>query len=67
MAKRRSQLLDILYSSGPAAAVLQAASKNRDRGLTSELRYPFLAIVGQQEMKFPSNHFLCFLVYNHLV
>lgn len=51
MAKRKSQLLDILYSSGPAAAVLQAASKQKDRGLASELRYPFLAIVGQQEMK----------------
>ncbi|MCB9107580.1 MAG: magnesium chelatase [Anaerolineales bacterium] len=51
MAKRRSQLLEILYSSGPAAAVLKSAAKHRDRGLASELRYPFLAIVGQTEMK----------------
>lgn len=51
MTKRRSQLLDILYSSGPVAAVLNAAKKGSDRGLASELRYPFLAIVGQTEMK----------------
>lgn len=51
MTKRRSQLLDILYSSGPVAAVLSAAQKGTDRGLASELRYPFLAIVGQTEMK----------------
>ena len=52
MAKRTSQLLDILYSSGLAATVVRAAAKHRhDRGLASELRYPFLAIVGQAEMK----------------
>lgn len=51
MTKRRSQLLDILYSSGPVAAVISAAQKGSDRGLASELRYPFLAIVGQTEMK----------------
>jgi magnesium chelatase subunit I len=52
MAKRKSQLLEILYSNGPAAAVLQAVTKSRaDRGLAAELRYPFLAIVGQTEMK----------------
>jgi magnesium chelatase subunit I len=51
MAKRKSQLLEILYSSGPAPAVLSSAAKHRDRGLASELRYPFLAIVGQTEMK----------------
>jgi len=51
MAKRRSQLLEILYSKGPAAAILQSAAKDRDRGLASNLRYPFLAIVGQSEMK----------------
>lgn len=51
MAKRRSQLLDILYSSGPAAAVLQSAKKEADRGLADNLRYPFLAIVGQSELK----------------
>jgi magnesium chelatase subunit I len=51
MAKRKSQLLDILYSSGPAAAVLQAAKRHADRGQASSLRFPFLAIVGQSEMK----------------
>ncbi len=51
MTKRKSQLLEILYSSGPAAAVLKSASKHQDRGLASDLRYPFLAIVGQAEMK----------------
>ena len=51
MTKRRSQLLDILYSAGPVAAVLQSAARHRDRGLASELRYPFLAIVAQAEMK----------------
>jgi magnesium chelatase subunit I len=51
MTKRKSQLLEILYSSGPVAAVLQSAAKSQDRGLASNLRYPFLAIVGQTEMK----------------
>lgn len=52
MSKRRSQLLDILYSSGPAASVMKSAAEHRfDRGLASDLRFPFLAIVGQQEMK----------------
>ncbi len=51
MAQRRSQLLEILRSSGPAAAVLKSAAKAADRGLASNLRYPFLAIVGQNETK----------------
>lgn len=51
MAKRKSQLLDILYAKGPAAAVMKSVARHRDRGLASELRYPFLAIVGQTEMK----------------
>jgi magnesium chelatase subunit I len=51
MTKRKSQLLEILYASGPAAAVINAAKRDSDRGLASELRYPFLAIVGQKEMK----------------
>ncbi len=51
MSKQKSQLLEILYSSGPAAAVLKLAAKHHDRGLATELRYPFLAIVGQSEMK----------------
>ncbi len=51
MTKRSSQLLDILYASGPAPAVLKSAQKHYDRGQASNLRYPFLAIVGQMEMK----------------
>jgi magnesium chelatase subunit I len=51
MAKRKSQLLDILYSSGPAAALIKSAARHHDRGLANDLRYPFLAIVGQTEMK----------------
>lgn len=51
MAKRRSQLLDILYSDRPATAVLKQLDKPQHRGLASNLRYPFLAIVGQTEMK----------------
>ena len=51
MAKRRSQLLDILFESGPAAAVLKSVAKDSDRGLADNLRYPFLAIVGQSELK----------------
>lgn len=51
MPQRRSQLLEILRSSGPAAAVLKSAAKAQDRGLASNLRYPFLAIVGQSEVK----------------
>ncbi len=51
MTKRKSQLLDILYSQGPAAAVLKSAARQGDRGLADELQYPFLAIVRQSEMK----------------
>ncbi len=50
MAHRPSQLLEILRSAGPAAAVLKSAAQT-DRGLASNLRYPFLAIVGQMEVK----------------
>jgi len=52
MAKRTSQLLDILYSKSLASAVVRSAAKHTyDRGLATELRFPFLAIVGQREMK----------------
>jgi magnesium chelatase subunit I len=51
MTKPKSQLLEILYSTGPAAAVIKSAAKHQDRGLASNLRYPFLAIVGQTDMK----------------
>src|SRR5262245_15429760 len=49
--KRKSQLLEILYSKGPAAEVMKSAVRHGDRGQASNLRYPFLAIVGQVEMK----------------
>jgi magnesium chelatase subunit I len=51
MTKRKSQLLEILYSGGPAAALLKSVAKSGDRGLASNLRYPFLAIVGQSQLK----------------
>jgi len=52
MAKRTSQLLDILYSKSLASAVVRSAAKHSvERGLATELRFPFLAIVGQREMK----------------
>jgi len=52
MAKRQSQLLEILYSKSQAAEVVKSAARHQfDRGLASELRFPFLAIVGQVQMK----------------
>jgi magnesium chelatase subunit I len=51
MAKRKSQLLEILYSTGPGAEAHRSVKQISERGLASELRYPFLAIVGQKEMK----------------
>lgn len=52
MTKRKSQLLEILYSSGPAAEVIKSATRHQaDRGLATDLRFPFLAVVGQTEMK----------------
>ena len=52
MTKRQSQLLDILYSKSLAAAVVRSAARHQfDRGLATELRFPFLAVVGQMEMK----------------
>jgi magnesium chelatase subunit I len=51
MTKRKSQLLEILYSGGPATALLKSVAKSGDRGLASNLRYPFLAIVGQSQLK----------------
>jgi magnesium chelatase subunit I len=52
MSKYRSQLLEILYSDSLAAEVVKSAAQHRyERGLASELRYPFLALVGQMEMK----------------
>jgi hypothetical protein len=47
MTKYKSQLLEILYSSGPAAAVIKSAKENQDRGQSSNLRFPFLAFVDQ--------------------
>lgn len=51
MSQRKSQLLEILYGDGAGAMAHKAISKANERGLASELRYPFLAIIGQQEMK----------------
>jgi magnesium chelatase subunit I len=44
-----SQLLQLLQKNSPAQAVLQA--RTGDRGLADEVRFPFLALVGQAEMK----------------
>ena len=44
-----SQLLQLLRKHSPAQAVL--ASRGGDRGLADEARFPFLALVGQAEMK----------------
>ena len=44
-----SQLLQLLHQHSPAQAVL--ASRVGDRGLADEARFPFLALVGQVEMK----------------
>lgn len=47
--KPTSQLLEILFRSNPAQAVLKTS--RRDRGLADSIRFPFLALVGQPEMK----------------
>ena len=44
-----SQLLQLLRQHSPAQAVL--SSRAGDRGLADEARFPFLALVGQVEMK----------------
>ncbi len=44
-----SRLLELLENASPAAAVLQA--EREDRGLADVVRFPFLALVGQAEMK----------------
>jgi magnesium chelatase subunit I len=44
-----SQLLQLLRQHSPAQAVL--SSRTGDRGLADEARFPFLALVGQVEMK----------------
>lgn len=51
MSQRKSQLLEILYGDGAGAVAHKAINRANERGLASELRYPFLAIIGQQEMK----------------
>ncbi|MDM8519467.1 ATP-binding protein [Anaerolineales bacterium HSG6] len=51
MAKRKSQLLEILYAGSLAAKIQRSSARMSERGLATELRYPFLAIVGQTEMK----------------
>jgi magnesium chelatase subunit I len=47
--KTTSQLLQLLRQASPAQAVLQAP--RGDRGLADTVRYPYLAVVGQVEMK----------------
>jgi magnesium chelatase subunit I len=49
MPKQTSQLLDILYRDNPARKVL--AARSVDRGRADTPHFPFLAIVGQTEMK----------------
>lgn len=50
MTKPKSQLLEILYADHPVTKKSKR-SLLEEEGLASELRYPFLAIVGQTEMK----------------
>ena len=47
--KETSQLLQLLEHASPAEAVLRAPTP--DRGLADTVRFPFLAVVGQGEMK----------------
>jgi magnesium chelatase subunit I len=47
--KPSSQLLQLLEETSPAQAVLRAS--RADRGLADAVRFPFLALVGQVEMK----------------
>jgi magnesium chelatase subunit I len=49
MAKAKSQLLHLLENAGPAQRVLNAPIL--DRGVADTVRFPFLAIIGQAEMK----------------
>ena len=52
MARPHSQLLEILQTGSPAQVVIRESRQHQyERGLASELYYPFLAIVGQPEMK----------------
>lgn len=47
--KPTSQLLQLLTAANPARQVL--AARRPDRGLVDSVRFPFLALVGQPEMK----------------
>ena len=49
MDKESSRLLQLLENADPAQAVL--ASSHAQRGLADAVRFPFLALVGQAEMK----------------
>lgn len=60
MIEKRSQLLDLLLNS-PAQKVV--AAPNSDPGVADNLSFPFLAIVGQPEMKLA---LLLALVNNHV-
>ena len=46
---KTSQLLQLLETASPAKSVLQTT--HADRGLADAVRFPFLALVGQAEMK----------------
>ncbi len=47
--RQTSQLLELLQRASPAKRVLKL--QRADRGLADAVRFPFLAIVGQEEMK----------------
>jgi magnesium chelatase subunit I len=47
--KQTSQLLELLQRASPAKRVLKL--QRADRGLADAVRFPFLALVGQEEMK----------------
>jgi magnesium chelatase subunit I len=49
MSESTSHLLRALYTANPARAILE--SKSADRGLADEVRFPFLGLVGQAELK----------------
>jgi magnesium chelatase subunit I len=49
VAQPDSQLLQLLEKANPSSSVLQAPAS--DRGLADAVRFPFLALVGQEEMK----------------
>lgn len=49
MAQGQSRLLQLLEKADPSQAILKAPAS--DRGLADAVRFPFLAVIGQAEMK----------------